>query len=144
MSQQVKLSDEVVLNARLAGAARQRSIAGQVESWVRLAIKVEAALTGTSVATPDAMQPKTLAESIATVGKPEGRDRLHAYLETLPFPHYQAHPTEKGKLVRTEEDGTRSIGRFVNRKFEADSVMIARKPLKTLAKKSSRKAGAKR
>ena len=36
MSQPVKLSDSLVLDARLAGEAVERSIAGQVEFWARL------------------------------------------------------------------------------------------------------------
>ena len=36
MSQPVKLSDALVLDARLAGEAVERSIAGQVEFWARL------------------------------------------------------------------------------------------------------------
>jgi hypothetical protein len=36
MSQPVKLSDALVLDARLAGEVQERSIAGQVEFWAKL------------------------------------------------------------------------------------------------------------
>ena len=36
MSQPVKLSDGLVLDARLTGEVFQRSIAGQIEFWARL------------------------------------------------------------------------------------------------------------
>src|SRR5580700_9832929 len=135
MSQPVKLSDELVLDARLSGAAMQRSIAGQVERWARLGRKVELALNGAQAAPEPVSRPATVAESLATMGTPEGRRRLNSYLQSLPFPHYQAHPTEKGKLVRTEQDGTRSTGRFINRQFEVDNVASLRKPAKSVAKK---------
>ena len=41
MSQPVKLSDALVLDARLAGQALERSIAGQVEFWARLGRAIE-------------------------------------------------------------------------------------------------------
>jgi hypothetical protein len=130
MSQPVKLSDELVLDARISGLATQRSIAGQVEFWARLGRRVERSLSGARERGSDEVpRPSTLAESVATVGTPEGRRRLDAHLESLPFPRYKAHPTEKGKLIRTEEDGTRTVGRFVNRKFEVDAVIAARKPV---------------
>ena len=44
--QSVKLSDELVLEARTAGAAARRSIAGQVEFWARLGKAIEPLLRG--------------------------------------------------------------------------------------------------
>lgn len=49
MSQPVKLSDALVLDARLAGEAFGRSIAGQVEFWARLGRSVELLLEGEQV-----------------------------------------------------------------------------------------------
>jgi hypothetical protein len=56
-------------------------------------------------------------EAIAMVDTPEGRATLKAYLATTPFPHFEAHPEIPKLLVRTDEDGTRTVGRFVERKF---------------------------
>ena len=58
-----------------------------------------------------------LSEAVATIDTPEGRARLKAFLESQPFPHFEAHPTVKGVLIRVEADGTRIAGRFVNRQF---------------------------
>jgi len=63
--------------------------------------------------------PIKLSEALASVGTPEGRQRVKDYLATLPFPHFEAAPGRKGLLVRIEEDGTRTVGRFVNREFIA-------------------------
>ncbi|MGC8548474.1 MAG: TA system antitoxin ParD family protein [Acidobacteriaceae bacterium] len=121
MSQPVKLSDPLVLDARLAGEAMERSIAGQVEFWARLGRSVESLLNGDQVLALSrraAAQP--LSSLLESVEKPAGHKRLAAYLETQPFPRYRPCPGRPGWLERIEEDGTRTVGRFVNRKFEAE------------------------
>ncbi len=118
MSQPVKLSDALVLEARIAGEAQERSIAGQVEFWAKLGRSLED-LLGTRelrMLRLGAKQP-SLTELVGLIGKPEGAARLKAYLESEPYPHFEHHPTRKGLLVRIEEDGRRTIGRFVNRRF---------------------------
>jgi hypothetical protein len=54
---------------------------------------------------------------MSMIDTPEGRARLKAYLDSEPFPHFEAHPTVKGALIRIDEGGTRTAGRFVDRKF---------------------------
>jgi hypothetical protein len=39
-------------------------------------------------------------------------------LDSRPFPHYEAAPGHSGLLVQIDADGTRTIGRFINRRFE--------------------------
>ena len=46
MSQPVKLSDALVLDARLTGEIAERSIAGQIEFWSRLGRAIEPILQG--------------------------------------------------------------------------------------------------
>jgi hypothetical protein len=119
MSQPVKLSDDLVLDARLAGEAGERSIAGQVEFWAKLGRSVELLLEGRQVlqlVRKGTVQP--LFACLESVDSPQGRARLAAYLERQPFPHYRPHPDRPGWLERTDEDGTHTIGRFVNRKFK--------------------------
>lgn len=119
MSQPVKLSDALVLDARLAGEAVERSIAGQVEFWARLGRSVELLLEGEQVlklCRSAAARP--LSACLESVNTPAGRERLAAYLGSLPFPHYQPHLEKPGLLVRTNEDGSRTTGRFVNRRFK--------------------------
>lgn len=114
----VKLSDALVLDARLAGEAMERSIAGQVEFWARLGRAVDPLLNGgqaMAISRRGAARP--LAKLIAEVEAPAGRKRLMKHLAKQPFPHYEAHPVRSGVLVRIAEDGTRTLGRFVNRVF---------------------------
>jgi hypothetical protein len=46
MSQPVKLSDEIVLDARLTAEIAERSIAGQIEFWAQLGRAIEPLLDG--------------------------------------------------------------------------------------------------
>src|SRR5579863_1913072 len=118
MSQPVKLSDALVLDARLAGEAMERSIAGQVEFWARLGRAVEVLLQAPQVlALCRNAAARPLSECLESVDSPQGRQRVADFLETRPFPHYQAHPRERGLLIRIDSDGKRTVGRFVNREF---------------------------
>lgn len=121
MSQPVKLSDSLILDARLTGEVFQRSIAGQIEFWARLGRTLEDSLNGRQMrALADTKAAMLLSELVATIGTPEGQRRIDAHLRTLPFPHYAGHPAQAGLLIRTEADGTRTAGRFVNRQFVVD------------------------
>ena len=96
-----------------------RSIAGQIEFWAGLGRAVEGLLRGREVLAlrkADAARP--LSECFETVDSPEGRQRVAEYLRTRPFPHYQAASERPGFLLRIDSDGTRTVGRFVNRRFE--------------------------
>ena len=120
MSQPVKLSDGLVLDARLAGEVLERSIAGQVEFWARLGRSVESLLDGQKVfelARQGSARP--ISECLESVDTPQGRQRVAQYLQSSPFPHYEQHPDLPGVLIRIEENGQRTAGRFVNRQFEA-------------------------
>lgn len=118
MSQPVKLSDALVLDARLAGEVQERSIAGQVEFWAKLGQSIDLLLTGQQRTTLlRGGEKRTLSDALASVDSPEGRERLKAYLDSQPYPHFEAHPRQSGLLLRIEGNGTRTVGRFVNRNF---------------------------
>jgi hypothetical protein len=118
MSMPVKLSDALVLDARMAGEAMERSIAGQVEFWARLGRVIDPLLNGGQamvISRRGAARPLT--ELIAEVEAPTGRKRLAQHLAAQPFPHYEQHPERSGMLIRIEADGSRTTGRFMNRVF---------------------------
>ena len=117
MGQPVKLSERLVLDARLTGEITERSIAGQIEFWARLGRAIEPLLQGIqSLALSRAGAAKRLSECLSEVDSPEGRQHLAAYLQTLPYPRYE--PAEgAGLLVRTDAEGRRTIGRFVRGTF---------------------------
>jgi hypothetical protein len=60
---------------------------------------------------------RSLTEILESVDSPEGRRRLKEYLESQPWPHYEPHPDKRGVLIQIEKDGTRTVGRFVEREF---------------------------
>lgn len=119
MGQPVKLSEDLVLEARVSGSLLDRSIAGQVEFWARLGRALEPLLLGDQVlALSKAGQARPLSALLATVDGPQGRQRVTDYLTAGPYPHFEPHPTRRGIIVRIEADGTRREGRFVKRRFE--------------------------
>ncbi|HKF49758.1 MAG TPA: hypothetical protein VKB38_20525 [Terracidiphilus sp.] len=120
MSQPVKLSDELVLDARLAGETLRRSIAGQVEFWATLGRGIETLLNGRqAIALCRSGVAEPVSRLLATADSPVGRERVAAVLEQQPFPHYRPYPGKRGLLERTDAGGKRTIGRFVNREFKA-------------------------
>src|ERR1035437_10571749 len=105
MSQPVKLSDALVLDARIAGEAQERSIAGQVEFWAKLGRSMELMLEGQQVLKLlRNAGTKTLVEALASVETPAGRKRVADVLARQPYPHYKQYAGQPGLLVRIGED----------------------------------------
>lgn len=120
MSQPVKLSDGLVLEARLVSELAERSIAGQIEYWAQLGRAIEPLLDGAkALALRKAGAERPLSALLESVDSPEGRRRVAEHLGRQPFPHYEQAPRRPGLLVRIDADGTRTLGRFVNREFRA-------------------------
>jgi len=119
MGQPVKLSDSLILDARVVGKAAERSIAGQIEFWARVGKAVEPMLRGDRMLRlkqrGDAVP---LSKLLETVDSKAGRERLKAQQAARPFPHFEPAPGRPGLLVRIEADGKRTVGRFVNREFK--------------------------
>lgn len=119
MSQPVKLSDQLVLDARLTGEMAERSIAGQIEFWAKLGRAVEPLLQGIqALALCRAGAAKPLSACLSAVDSPEGRRRVADHLRSQPYPHYEA-ADRPGLLIRITSDGKRTLGRFVNRRFQS-------------------------
>jgi hypothetical protein len=109
MSQPVKLSDALVLEARFTAEMAQRSIAGQIEFWAGLGRTVESLLCGREVLAlqkTDATSP--LSDCLETVDSPAGRQRVADFLKSRPIPHYEAASGQPGLLIRTDESGART------------------------------------
>lgn len=117
MGQPVKVSDALLLDARLTSELTERSIAGQIEFWARLGRAIEPVINGDqALALRRLGDAAALSERLKTVDTPAGRQRLQAHLSTRPFPQYEACDSP-GLLVRIDADGKRTVGRFVNREF---------------------------
>ena len=119
MSQPVKVSDTLILDARLTGEVAERSIAGQIEFWARLGRAIETLLRGDkALALRRAGDSQPLSECLNSVDSANGWQRVAEHLHKLPYPHYEPSDSP-GLLVRIESNGKRTIGRFVNREFKA-------------------------
>jgi hypothetical protein len=120
MSQPVKISDELIRDARLTAEIAERSIAGQIEFWAQLGRAIEPLLEGSrALALRRAGASVPLSECLASVDSATGRRRVVEYLELRPFPHFQPVPGSPGLVIRVAGDGTRTVGRFVGREFQA-------------------------
>ncbi len=125
MGQPVKLSDSLVLDARLTGEVAARSIAGQIEFWAGLGRSLEPLLRGdVALALKKRGEARPLSECIESVNTSAGQARLKATLLARPFPHFEAAP-KPGLLVKVDEDGKRTLGRFLNRQFKAAKAVKA-------------------
>jgi hypothetical protein len=120
VGQPVKLSDALVLDARFAGEVMERSIASQIEFWARLGRAAELVLrTDALLRLKQRGETRPLSECLASIDTDQGRERVAAYLASRPYPHFEPAPGRPGYLVKIDEDGTRRVGRFVNREFKA-------------------------
>jgi hypothetical protein len=93
MSQPVKVSDSLVLDARLAGEAVERSIAGQVEFWAKIGRAVEPLLEGDKVLAlcrKGAARP--LSQCLKSVDTTAGRKRVSEFLNSQPYPQVAQCP----------------------------------------------------
>ncbi len=115
----MKLSDELILDARLTGEIAERSIAGQIEFWAHLGRAIEPLLEcSRALALRRAGATQPLSQYLASVDSVDGRRRVVEYLNSKPYPHYEPDLNSSGLLVRVDEDGTRTLGHFINRQFQ--------------------------
>jgi len=120
MGQPVKISDELILDARLIAEMAERSISGQIEYWAQLGRAVEPILRGAqAIALRRSGAAVPLSAQLESVDSLPGRQRVAHYLASQPYPHYEVAPDGQALLIRIEANGTRTLGRFVNREFVA-------------------------
>lgn len=128
----VKLSDDLVKDARQEAKGTDRSLTSQIEHWARLGRKVERILKHEEVLdlkrggdAPSAPPTRrgTLA-ALRRIASEASRDELAAKLRDGRTVYQDAGG---GRVERIERDGTRTIGRLVNRRFTADEPERARR-----------------
>jgi len=118
MGQPVKLSDELVNDARAVVSFSQRSIAGQIEFWAGLGKSIEPLLRGDrALSLQMAGGERSLSQLLSEVDTAKGRKRVEATLSKRPFPHYKPVPGQPDLFRRIKEDGSEIVGRFVGRDF---------------------------
>ena len=123
MGQPVKLSDELVDDARAVVPFSQRSIAGQIEFWAGLGKSIEPLLRGDrALSLQMAGGERPLSQLLLEVETAKGCKRLESTLTKRPYPHYKPVPDHPDLICRIEENGIETVGRFVGREFKAVEV----------------------
>src|SRR6516165_9143371 len=125
MGMPVKLSDELVEAARREAASTDRSITGQIEHWVKIGRSVEKVLRHqdlqvlkrapadlTLTAPMRQAVEAALARAIAGTDRRALGHRIKAGRTV-----YQADPRGSEMIERIDADGSRTLGRLVNRQF---------------------------
>jgi hypothetical protein len=122
MGQPIKISDELALAAREEAEVCDRSIASQLEHWARIGRAVEQVLGHDElVALKRNAGVPELARAMREVTTAAGRRKVLEHLEKLGGPRYSVDPERPGHVVMVAPDGSRTRGRFVNRRFVAEA-----------------------
>lgn len=137
MGMPVKLSDELVLAARMEAEATDRTITSQIEHWAKLGRAAEAQLSygevvrlklGAAGTADKSDAREALLSRLEDVARGEaGRDSVLATLRAQGRPIYEAASDQPGFVVRIDPDGTRTVGRFEGRQFVARDPAPARR-----------------
>jgi hypothetical protein len=131
MGMPVKLSDELVQQARDEAKSAERSITAQIEHWAQLGRFVESALRhdevmalkrargDADVAFPQPATRKRVYDVLQRVARSVDLADLGRTL-TQGRTVYQSDPAGSGAIQRVEASGKRALGRIVNRRFIVD------------------------
>jgi hypothetical protein len=122
----VKLSEDLVHDAREEAKAADRSITSQIEHWARLGRQVENLLRHEDVLNlkradehieVPAPTRRAVLTALRRIAAGSARTELSAALMAGRTVYQDAG---EGRVERIERDGTRTVGRFVNRRFTPD------------------------
>jgi ParD-like antitoxin of type II bacterial toxin-antitoxin system len=136
MGMPVKLSDELVESAREEAANTDRSITGQIEHWAKIGRSVETVLKHQEVQTLKRSPLSArltrgarhaIQAALARVVADSDRRSLARSLQMGRIV-YQSDPAGSGLTERIEPDGSRTLGRLINRRFvPARSARVGRR-----------------
>ena len=106
--------------------SRARTVPGKVVLYFRVVSQrriefvkspLGSVLEFRSKGTPQ-VQGVSLSKCFEMVHTEEGSVKLREYLESLPYPHYEPHPTDPELTIRIDQTGQRTIVRFVDDQFQ--------------------------
>jgi hypothetical protein len=135
----VKLSDQgVIRDVRSEARVSDRSMAGQVEHWVKLGRVVEAILGNEEVkvlkenlpfflkqVSAQSVESKIVSTLTQIMLSPD-REAMKAKILAPGVPVYESDPAHTGKVIRIMPDGTRASGRVKDGVFTPSPVHAAR------------------
>lgn len=129
MGMPVKLSDELVLTARREAGLADRSITGQIEHWAKLGRAVESALKYPEMAAlkrsggdlegafAGDLKCASVRQTLESIAASSDRTSALKKIQANSKPMYGSDPAFPGRIVRVNPDGTRTPGKFENRRF---------------------------
>jgi len=114
----LRISDELVNAARNTAALLDRSITGQLEFWAKLGRVIEATCSNaTVISLQKAERVADIAKLVSQADTPEGRQLAKEEISRHGTPLYGTDPAHPGLIVEKRPDGSRRLGRFINRQF---------------------------
>lgn len=126
MAQPVKVGDALIEAARGAAEENQRSMAAQIEHWALLGRAIEKTLTvGDTAALKrsegrlDAATRARVAQALSNALDPDRSAVARTSIGIRDPIRYETDPALPGLLIQRRPDGTRRIGRMIDREFVA-------------------------
>jgi len=118
MSTPLRLSNELLVEAREAGARFHRSITQQVEHWAQIGRVIEATLTYSSAGKlKDLSRQPDLNAVLTKAESREGKRKVLAAIKARKQPTYSADPENPNGVIQHLSNGRKVCGRFVDREF---------------------------
>lgn len=118
MSTPLRLSNELLVEAREAGGRFHRSITQQVEHWAQLGRAIEAALTFSSTGKlKDLSKQPDLHDVLAKAETRAGKRKVLSAIKSQKHPLYSADPENPQGVIQHLPGGRKVQGRFLNREF---------------------------
>ncbi|MDI1250911.1 MAG: hypothetical protein PSV13_18760 [Lacunisphaera sp.] len=116
----LRFDSAFVNEARSAAALMERSATAQVEFWAKLGRVAEAVFAHDRIRLlKETGRVQDLDGLLAKVDTAAGRELAKAEIMRHGTPIYGADPAHPGLIVQKLPDGTKRLGRFVNRRFVA-------------------------
>ena len=114
----LRFDSALVNEARSSSVLMDRSVTAQVESWAKLGRVAEAVFAHDRIRLLKEMgRVQDLDTLLAKVDTLEGRELAKAEIARYGTPMYGTDPAHPGLIVQKLPDGTKRLGRFINRQF---------------------------
>jgi hypothetical protein len=123
----LRFDSAFVNEARATAVLMDRSPTAQVEFWAKLGRVAEAVFAHDRIRLlKETGRVQDLDTLLAKVDTPEGRELAKAEIARHCTPIYGTDPAHPGLIVQKLPDGSKRLGRFVNRQFIAVAEADAR------------------
>ncbi len=118
MSTPLRLSNELLTEAREAGDRFHRSITQQIEHWAQLGRSIEAALSYASAGRlKDLSRVPDLGKLLSRPSTRSGKRKALSVIRSTKAPSYSADPDQPNGVIQHQPNGRQVRGRFVTRVF---------------------------